>query len=46
MKKYDAEKKIFFQNDSFVNLDIYRTCIDELIHEKTCLLHIFIAFVF
>ena len=39
MKKFDAEK-YFLQNGSFVNLDIFRLVLNELIHEKTCFLHI------
>ena len=46
MKKFDAEKILFLQNGSFVNLDIFRLVLNELIHEKTCFLHIFMAFVF
>ena len=46
MLKFDAEKIFFYKMGSFVNLDIFRLVLNELIHEKTCFLHIFMAFVF
>ena len=40
MKKFDAEKIFFLQNGSFVNIEFFRLVLNELIHEKTCFLHI------
>ena len=46
MKKFDAEKIIFDKMAALLTKTFFRLVLNELIHEKTCFLHIFMAFVF